>query len=171
MVTQCTESSLQTVITKFSNKEVFRIKIEKNEDQLFIDYDTKADCSDDKKKKEISDMLNDCTGLIIKVVNDLIKLKDILSIGESPTEYKMLFDCYNDRAGRPDYSISFVIPNVILNKLDSLKEDKEEEIIIDWNKVFKDKLDVKVPGLFSKKSSKKYMQVTYRDLANILSEN
>lgn len=169
MVAQCTETGLQTVINLCKNKELFRIKIERSNDMLIMDYETKNDC-DEESRNAISEILNNNTSLIITVTNELSKIKDILSIKELPSSYKMIFDCHNCRAGRPEYAISSSIPNAILSKIEQIREGNEE-VVIDWEKVFKDKMDNKVPGLFSKKAAKKYMPVTYRELANILSEN
>jgi hypothetical protein len=43
-----------------------------------------------------------------------------------------------------------------------------QAINVDWDNIFADKLNENVPGLYSKKSSKKYIPVTYKSLIEIL---
>ena len=162
MLTVCTVETMNEIIKLCQQRKIGYIKIQKFNNEFNMEYNTIEDLfKDEYEKYDIK--LRNC----MKEVSDLIHQLNIL---------RNVID--NDKAKDVSFSLTF---NVELDKRDMLSFfsmippgasqfhiKKKEPINIDWDEIFADKLNEVIPELFMKRSAKKYSNVTYRDLVELL---
>ena len=168
MVTECTVESLNEVLDCLRKNKVYYLKIEKINNSLLMNYSLVDDLNKDLQES-ISNRLNNSIKITFDIIDKVSTLKKIIAkfnisdiIG-----YSLKYEC-KPEGDNPTVSFSSMFSNSITN--DSLDVKEDEPVHINWDNVFSDKLDNVIPGLYSKKSAKKYVPITYKELVEIIKE-
>ena len=163
MIVQCTVENVKQVTEYARTRQLIYLKVEKNQSDIIMDYSLIKDINDESEIERIKSIIKDSIRTSFDLINKLNQLSNILSHNVQPMSYQLVYDCtVNGNTPMFDYSSMLPVPEEVL--------DIQETINIDWNTVFKDKLDETIPDLYIKKSPKKYSLVTYRELIKILNK-
>jgi hypothetical protein len=160
MVVQCSVEEVTKVINYARKSKLYYLLIEKKDNILIMDYRLIDDIKKEDDKDRIQYVLDRSIKTTFDVINKLTQLNNILSNDIQPTIYSLCYEC-SVNSNAPTFSSSIVVPS------EATKQDSKE-VNIDWDEVFADKLDDNINGLYVKKSAKKYVQATYKDLVDVL---
>ena len=162
MIADCNSTNIAKIIDYVKAKQIAFLSIKSIQGDLIMDY-TLIDqvSSDTAKNEEVAKRVRNSLQKSLFVIKKLQYLQLLLNNNVKPT-FNLLFDCTIDI---PTHSYSCILPAYVdVSKLYNAKEEDK----VNWNNVFNDRLDKYVPDLFTKRSSKKYIPVTYRELREIL---
>ena len=154
MIVECTEEIIIQVLDYCRMGHLAYLNIDKTDDKLVMDYILR----DHLESKETIDNVDNARKKSLHMIVQLMEeLKDLQSKLEQKVEiinYNLLYDCTTE-------NVKFKTNNLFANV-------PKTKTTVDFNELFEDKLDKKIPGLFTKASAKKYVQITYKDLIDIL---
>ena len=162
MITECTTVSVNNLIDCCHNKTLVYLNIKKGIKSFIADYDTLDHITNAELKNKYKKKLDDSIQGLLDVITQLNILK--LALGNNVKINDFSFSLKFDiRVEYKQYLLSYssVLPP-------SISVTNKKPVVIDWNEVFIDKLGETVPNLFTKKTSKKYVPITYGDLIEIL---
>lgn len=161
MIVQCSTEEVTKVIDYARQSKLVYLKVEKQDDTLIMDYSLIDSIKDPIVLEKIEYVLKNSIKTTFDLINKLNQLNDIIVRDIKPISYTLYYECREDH-NAPTYSCSNILPN------GAFDVQSKQPVSIDWDNVFTDKLEEKVPGLYSKRSAKKYIPVTYRELIEIL---
>lgn len=161
MIVQCTKDELVKVIDYARSGQLVYLRIEKKDDVLIMDYKLISSIKNESVLARIEYLIKTSLKTTFDLISNLGKLNNILNANITPISYSLTYDC-DVNSNVPLYSLSSALPTVVL------QQNEEPVKEIEWDKVFADKLNEIVPGLYSKKSSKKYAPITYSELIEVL---
>ena len=154
MIVECTEEIIIQVLDYCRMGHLAYLNIDKTDDKLVMDYILR----DHLESKETIDNVDNARKKSLHMIVQLMEeLKDLQSKLEQKVEiinYNLLYDCTTENV---KFKTNKLFANVPKTKT-----------TVDFNELFEDKLDKKIPSLFTKVSAKKYVQITYKDLIDIL---
>lgn len=160
MIVNCTPDVVNDLIDNMRRKNIAYLKISKVKDDIVADYLLLEDI---KGNDSIVDTITDSINYVVESMNQLKTLKKALSNNVNIPSYSLTFDATQ---GKVFYSHSISFPKGAFDK-----NIEKEPATIEWSLL--DTMfdsDEEVPGVYTKKSSKKYQQITYRELKDILKE-
>ena len=154
MIVQCTEEIIIQVLDYCRMGNLAYLNIDKTDDKLVMDYILR----DHLESKETIDNVDNARKKSLHMIVQLMEeLKDLQSKLEQKVEiinYNLLYDCTTENVKFKTNTLFANVPKTTTT--------------VDFNELFEDKLDKKIPSLFTKVSAKKYVQITYKDLIDIL---
>lgn len=161
MIVQCSVEEVTKVIDYARSGKLIYLKVEKKDDFLIMDYSLIDSVTNESDLEKIKVIQKNSIKTTFDLINKLTQLNDIIVRDIKPHSYTLTYECKTN-SNAPIYSHSSILPNGVFDV------QTRQSINIDWDNVFTDKLEEIVPGLYSKKSSKKYAPVTYKELIEIL---
>lgn len=161
MIVQCSIEEVTKVIDYARSGKLVYLKIEKKDDFLIMDYLLLDEIHNESDIERIKNVQRASIKTIFDLINKLTQLNDIIVKDIKPQSYSLTYECKGN-SNAPIYSYSSILPNGVFDV------QTRQTINVDWDNIFADKLNENVPGLYSKKSSKKYIPVTYKSLIEIL---
>lgn len=164
MIVQCTVENVAQLTEYARSKQLVYLRIEKGTNGLLMDYSLLKNITDESEQYRAENVMKDSIRTLFDLITKLNQLSDILVRNIEPISYQLIYDCLAN-SNIPTFSFSSMLPNGAL----CLPEEKTS-VNVDWKSVFADKLDEEVSELYVKKTSKKYIPVTYRELVAILSK-
>ena len=161
MIIKCTEESVEQVIDYCKQGKVCFLSVGKSNDDFVMQYDLIEDAKRNERDN-LERIIKKSLPVTYDMIKQLTKFKDVIAKTTNGVTFKLTYDCFNvNRINMPTLSYHSSYP----------KDITVQKEFIDWSKVFADKLDNHVPDLFIKKSAKKYSQITYKELIEILSKD
>ena len=161
MVVQCSVEEVTKVIDYARKGDLAYLKIEKKDDILIMNYSLISDIKDESERLRVENVSKDSIKTTFDLINKLMQLNDIIVKDIQPRVYKLSYECKSN-SNTPLYSFSSILPNGVFDV------QTRQAINVDWDNVFTDKLNETVPGLYIKRSAKKYSPVTYKELIDII---
>jgi len=169
MIVNCTKESLEKLINQARNKNLAYVKILKDDKDFIMDYELYSRIEESLPDR-IKRITNNNINSTLDIIDKLEYLKLLLKNNVMIHRYELHYDCITP-GSKPLKTYTCAIPkDTELVDFDEpeTKNGKETKITdIDWDELFKDKLDQAINGLFVKKSAKKYTFATYKDIIDI----
>lgn len=163
MIVQCTIENVTQLIEYARLKQIAYLRVEKGTDGLIMDYSLLSDIKNESESFRAENVIKNSIKTLFDLINKLNQLSDIIERNIDPISYQLVYDCLGN-SNIPTFSFSSMLPNGIFDL------PVQKVINIDWETVFKDKATEEVPGLYVKKTPKKYVPITYGELAKMLSK-
>jgi hypothetical protein len=161
MIVQCSVEEVTKVIDYARSGKLVYLKVEKKDDFLIMNYSLIDEVHNESDIERIKNVQKTSIKTTFDLINKLTQLNDIIVKDIKPQSYTLTYEC-KANANAPIYSHSSILPNGVFDV------QTRQAINVDWDNVFTGKLEEIVPGLYSKRSSKKYVPVTYKELIEIL---
>jgi hypothetical protein len=163
MVCECSIETVVKLIDYARKGDLIYLKIEKNNDILIMDYSLINEIKNESDFERIKKVQRNSLKTTFDLINKLNQLNNIIIKDIKPKSYSLTYQCLTN-SNMPIYSFASILPNGTMDL------QTRQSINIDWDNVFTDVLDEKVPKLYIKKSAKKYVPITYKELITILRE-
>ena len=154
MIVQCTEEIIIQVLDYCRMGNLAYLNIDKTDDKLVMDYILRDHLESKEKIDNVDNARKKSLHMIVQLMEELKDLQSKLEQKVEIIDYNLLYDCTTENVKFKTHKMFANVPKA--------------KTTVDFNELFEDKLDKKIPGLFTKVSAKKYVQITYKDLIDIL---
>ncbi len=176
MIVKCDIESIDNIIKNIRESKLTNVRIVRDEiDGLMAFYNLLCDDEYIYEKERILNIMKNSIQVTFDVLSELNNLKKAMINNVEPLSYELEYDCtVNKNVALHTFSATFPAnyKNIVANEtegINSFKETKEKPpVSLSLKEMFADKLDKQVPFLYTKKPSKKYNPVTYRELVELL---
>ena len=169
MIVQCTVENVNEIIEYCQQKRLIYLYIQKSGDKFVMDHSLADNVHNEKDKARYISNLEESLVGISNLIDHLNDFKSMLEKTDDfqGISYKIKFDVRGNGSNGKKYILNFdkMAPSRICGS------KKPEKIDIDFDKLFTDKLDKVIPNFFIKKTPKKYVPATYKDLCDVLKNN
>lgn len=163
MIDKCTSENLLNIINYAKDRKLVYFRVEKHEQDFLMEYNTLNDIDEIQNRIIAENVIKNSLRTTFALIERLEQLKTLVDNDIIPSLYTLKYDV-TQSTKYPIFNVNTVMPEGYSNI-----KNKKKKVEIDWNSVFEDKLNEIVPSIYSKKSAKKYIPITYKELIDIIS--
>lgn len=160
MIAECTVDNIKMLISKALRQEIIYLSINLINNELVINYNLLDEIEKEENRDKIIDNLRKNVSFSRDLIDKLSFLNKLVSNNTLPIKYELVFSC-SHKEDKPKITYNAMYPS-------NVSIDNSKKIPINWDTVFKDRLNENIPGVFHKRSAKKYLPLSYGELVEIL---